>query len=168
MTKKEKKLLHDLIAEQVKARGSEVDPDSITSETDFIKDLGLDSLDLVEIVIGLEAKMGTTFDFDINDFMIVQDMGDVYDFVDQFKEKLKKKLEEEARVANLTSEERLEFEISKLQSMVDMLPDGEAKEEKKKELEVGVRLIKEKGCSPNYVFGLSLEEMKAALEAEDA
>lgn len=167
MTKKEKKLLHDLIAEQVKARGSEVDPDSITAETDFIKDLGLDSLDLVEIVIGLEAKMGTTFDFDINDFMVVQDMGDVYDFVDQFKEKLKKKLEEEAKLASLTSEERLEYEIDKLQNMVDMLPDGDAKNEKKKELDIGVRLIKEKGCSPNYVFGLSLEEMESELESED-
>ncbi|MBK27189.1 MAG: hypothetical protein CME70_24510 [Halobacteriovorax sp.] len=167
MTKKEKKLLHDLIAEQVKARGSEVDPDSITAETDFIKDLGLDSLDLVEIVIGLEAKMGTTFDFDINDFMVVQDMGDVYDFVDQFKEKLKKKLEEEAKLASLTSEERLEYEIDKLQNMVDMLPDGDAKNEKKKELDIGVRLIKEKGRSPNYVFGLSLEEMESELESED-
>ena len=167
MTKKEKKLLHDLIAEQVKARGSEVDPDSITAETDFIKDLGLDSLDLVEIVIGLEAKMGTTFDFDINDFMVVQDMGDVYDFVDQFKEKLKKKLEEEAKLASQTSEERLEYEIDKLQNMVDMLPDGDAKNEKKKELDIGVRLIKEKGRSPNYVFGLSLEEMESELESED-
>ena len=167
MTKKEKKLLHDLIAEQVKARGSEVDPDSITAETDFIKDLGLDSLDLVEIVIWLEAKMGTTFDFDINDFMVVQDMGDVYDFVDQFKEKLKKKLEEEAKLASLTSEERLEYEIDKLQNMVDMLPDGDAKNEKKKELDIGVRLIKEKGRSPNYVFGLSLEEMESELESED-
>jgi|TARA_B110001454_G_C12707252_1_gene429131 acyl carrier protein len=168
MTKKEKKLLHELIAEQVKARGSEVDPDSITAETDFIKDLGLDSLDLVEIVIGLETKMGTTFDFDINDFMIVEDMGDVYAFVDQFKEKLKKKLAEEARVLKMTSEERLEYEIGKLRNMVNMLPEGEAKEEKEKELELGVRLIKEKGCSPNYVFGLSLEEMEAALEVKDA
>ena len=167
MTKKEKKLLHDLIAEQVKARGSEVDPASLTAEPDFIKDLGLDSLDLVEIVIGVEAKMGTTFDFDINDFMVVQDMGDVYDFVDQFKEKLKKKLEEEAKLASLTSEERLEYEIDKLQNMVDMLPDGDAKNEKKKDLDIGVRLIKEKGRSPNYVFGLSLEEMESELESED-
>lgn len=164
MTKKEKTLLHEIICKQCKERGLEVDPNSINEKTDFIEDLGLDSLDLVEIVISLETTLGQTFDFDINDFMVVKDMGDVYNFIDNFKEKLKKKLEEESRISNMTDEERVEYEIEKLKSMVDMLPEGEAKEEKTKELDLGIRLVKEKNLSPSDVFGMSIDEMDSKLK----
>tara|TARA_B100001093_G_C26860383_1_gene1029887 strand:+ start:2466 stop:2963 length:498 start_codon:yes stop_codon:yes gene_type:complete len=164
MTKKEKRLLHEIISKQCKERGLEVDPDSINEKTDFIEDLGLDSLDLVEIVISLEATLGQTFDFDINDFMVVKDMGDVYNFIDNFKEKLKQKLEEEARLANMSDNERVQYEIEKLKNMVDMLPEGEAKEEKIKELDLGIRLVKEKNLNPSDVFGMSIQEMESKLK----
>jgi acyl carrier protein len=35
-----------------------VDPDSITMETDLVKDLGADSLDLVELLTMLEEEFG--------------------------------------------------------------------------------------------------------------
>ena len=164
MTNKEKNLLHEIIAKQCKERGKEIDPNSINKDTDFIEDLGLDSLDLVEIVISLEASLGQTFDFDINDFMVVKDMGDVYDFVDNFKQKLKDKLEEEARVSNMSREERINYEVDKLRSMVEMLPEGEAKDEKIKELDTGVELLKEKDLDPADIFGMSLEEMQSKLK----
>ena len=121
MTKKEKRLLHEIISKQCKERGLEVDPDSINEKTDFIEDLGLDSLDLVEIVISLEATLGQTFDFDINDFMVVKDMGDVYNFIDNFKEKLKQKLEEEARISSMSDEERIDYKYLIWQHIIQNL-----------------------------------------------
>ena len=37
-----------------------VDPATITADTDIIKDLGADSLDVVELLMGLEEKTGKT------------------------------------------------------------------------------------------------------------
>ena len=42
-----------LIVEQL-----DVDPDMITLETDFMKDLEADSLDAVEIILGVEEEYG--------------------------------------------------------------------------------------------------------------
>lgn len=42
-----------LIVEQL-----DVDPDMITLETDFMKDLEADSLDAVEIILGVEDEYG--------------------------------------------------------------------------------------------------------------
>ena len=36
----------------------DVDPATITADTDIIKDLGADSLDVVELLMGLEEKTG--------------------------------------------------------------------------------------------------------------
>ena len=38
----------------------DVDPSTITADTDIIKDLGADSLDVVELLMGLEEKTGKT------------------------------------------------------------------------------------------------------------
>ncbi len=38
----------------------DVDPSTITPETDIIKDLGADSLDVVELLMGLEEQTGKT------------------------------------------------------------------------------------------------------------
>ena len=38
----------------------DVDPATITADTDIIKDLGADSLDVVELLMGLEEKTGKT------------------------------------------------------------------------------------------------------------
>ncbi len=42
-----------LIVEQL-----DVDPESVTMETDFMKDLEADSLDAVEIILGVEDEYG--------------------------------------------------------------------------------------------------------------
>lgn len=39
-----------------------VDPDEITEETTFTDDLGADSLDLYQILMGLEEEFGVTVD----------------------------------------------------------------------------------------------------------
>lgn len=39
-----------------------VDPDEITEETTFADDLGADSLDLYQILMGLEEEFGVTVD----------------------------------------------------------------------------------------------------------
>ena len=38
----------------------EVDPDTITKDTDIMNDLGADSLDLVELIMALEDEYGVT------------------------------------------------------------------------------------------------------------
>jgi len=38
----------------------EIDPEKITTETDLMKDLGADSLDLVELIMALEEEFGVT------------------------------------------------------------------------------------------------------------
>jgi acyl carrier protein len=43
----------DLIVEQL-----DVDPDSVSMDTDFMKDLEADSLDAVEIILGVEDEYG--------------------------------------------------------------------------------------------------------------
>lgn len=40
-----------------------IEPDKITSEADFVKDLGAESLDVVELVLAIEEE----FDIDIED-----------------------------------------------------------------------------------------------------
>jgi len=52
-----------MIFEKIKAvlaEQLEVDPDSITRETDLMSDLGADSLDLVELIMTLEEEYGVT------------------------------------------------------------------------------------------------------------
>jgi acyl carrier protein len=43
----------DLIVEQL-----DVDPETVTMDTDFMKDLEADSLDAVEIILGVEEEYG--------------------------------------------------------------------------------------------------------------
>ena len=45
--------VRDIIAEQL-----DVDPETITMDTDFLKDLEADSLDAVEIIMALEDEFG--------------------------------------------------------------------------------------------------------------
>jgi len=47
--------IKEVLAEQL-----EVDPDSITRETDLMSDLGADSLDLVELIMTLEEEYGVS------------------------------------------------------------------------------------------------------------
>ena len=50
----------ELIVEQL-----DVDPSLITEETDFIKDLEADSLDAVEIILGVEDEYGIEIPDDV-------------------------------------------------------------------------------------------------------
>jgi len=52
-----------MIFEKIKAvlaEQLEVDPDTITRETDLMSDLGADSLDLVELIMTLEEEYGVS------------------------------------------------------------------------------------------------------------
>ena len=50
----------------------DVDPATITADTDIIKDLGADSLDVVELLMGLEESTGKTIPEDkvAEDFVV--------------------------------------------------------------------------------------------------
>ena len=47
--------IRDILAEQL-----EVEPGTITKETDLMNDLGADSLDLVELIMTLEEEYGVS------------------------------------------------------------------------------------------------------------
>ena len=54
-----------------------IDADKITPETDFITDLGADSLDIVEFVMALEEEMDIEIpDDDVKDIRTVKDVVD--------------------------------------------------------------------------------------------
>ncbi len=52
--------IKELIVEQL-----DVDPELITEETDFMKDLEADSLDAVEIILGVEDEYGIEIPDDV-------------------------------------------------------------------------------------------------------
>ncbi|MBR4158107.1 MAG: acyl carrier protein [Oscillospiraceae bacterium] len=45
--------VRDILAEQL-----EINPDTITMETNIMEDLGADSLDVVELIMALESEFG--------------------------------------------------------------------------------------------------------------
>lgn len=59
------------------AETASVDEDSITRETSFKDDLGLDSLDLMEIVMACEEYLGTTIEDE--DLQGIETVGDAID-----------------------------------------------------------------------------------------
>ena len=67
--------IRDIIAEQL---GVE-DPETITSETTFIDDLGADSLDIVELIMALEEE----FDIEIPEAEAekITSVGDVVEYI---------------------------------------------------------------------------------------
>ena len=68
----------NLIVEQL-----EVDPDMITMDTDFMKDLEADSLDAVEIILGVEEEYGIEIPDDIAENFTK--VGDIVKYVDANK-----------------------------------------------------------------------------------
>lgn len=66
----------DIVAEQLGA-----DKDKVTPETSFVKDLGADSLDTVELVMELEEE----FDINIPDDAAekIQTVGQAIDFIEK-------------------------------------------------------------------------------------
>ena len=69
--------LREIIAEVLN-----VDADEITMETTFVDDLGADSLDVFQIIMGIEEE----FDIEIPDDAVEQ-ISTVQDAVDQIKSK---------------------------------------------------------------------------------
>ncbi len=58
----------------------EIDPDEVTLDTDLIKDLGADSLDLVDVVMSLEDE----FDKEIPDEDVenIKTVGDIVSYIE--------------------------------------------------------------------------------------
>lgn len=70
--------VRDLIVEQL-----DVDPSLITDETDFMKDLEADSLDAVEIILGVEDEYGIEIPDDVAENFTK--VGDIVKYVEEHK-----------------------------------------------------------------------------------
>lgn len=74
---------------QVLSKKFGVDPRKINEETSLIKDLGLDSLDVTELSMELEERMGMEIpDSDLNN---LRSVGQVIDYI--YKKLLSKKIQ---------------------------------------------------------------------------
>ena len=67
-----------LIVEQL-----DVDPDMITMETDFMKDLEADSLDAVEIILGVEDEYGLEIPDEVAENFT--NVGDIVKYIEENK-----------------------------------------------------------------------------------
>ena len=70
--------IQELIVEQL-----DVDPSQVTMDTDFMKDLEADSLDAVEIILGVEEEYGIEIPDDIAENFTK--VGDIVKYVDAHK-----------------------------------------------------------------------------------
>lgn len=68
----------ELIVEQL-----DVDPELVTEETDFMKDLEADSLDAVEIILGVEDEYGIEIPDDVAENFTK--VGDIVKYVEENK-----------------------------------------------------------------------------------
>ena len=62
----------------------ELDPAEIAPEKTFFDDLGLDSIDMVDLIIGLQRKFGISLRED-DEIKKVRTLGDVYDFFEHYQ-----------------------------------------------------------------------------------
>ena len=65
------------------AKQFELDPDSITLETNLIDDLGADSLDVVELIMSLEDEFGVSISDE--DAAQLYTVGRIVDYLDNLK-----------------------------------------------------------------------------------
>lgn len=70
--------MQEMIAEQLNC-----DAETITAETSFKDDLGADSLDLFELVMGLEDEFGIEIPTD--DLEQITTVGDVINYINEHK-----------------------------------------------------------------------------------
>jgi acyl carrier protein len=68
----------ELIVEQL-----DIDPSMVTMETDFMKDLEADSLDAVEIILGVEEEYGIEIPDEIAENFTK--VGDIVKYVEEHK-----------------------------------------------------------------------------------
>lgn len=60
-----------------------IEPEKITAESDLVKDLGADSLDIADLIMTLEDEFSVTVPDELaNDFLVV---GKIVDFIDSQK-----------------------------------------------------------------------------------
>ena len=58
-----------------------IDPAKVTPESDLVKDLGADSLDIADLIMTLEDEFGVTVTDEMaNDFLVV---GNIVNFIDK-------------------------------------------------------------------------------------
>ncbi|MGN1040345.1 MAG: acyl carrier protein [Candidatus Fimimonas sp.] len=70
--------VQNLIAQQFS-----IDPAKITLESDLVKDLGADSLDIADLIMTLEDEFGITVPDEVaNDFLVI---GNIVKFIDSQK-----------------------------------------------------------------------------------
>ena len=67
----------------------ELDPAEIAPEKTFFDDLGLDSIDMVDLIIGLQRKFGISLHED-DEIKKVRTLGDVYDFFEHYQTQLQR------------------------------------------------------------------------------
>ena len=65
------------------AKQFELDPESITLDTNLIDDLGADSLDVVELIMSLEDEFGVTISDE--DAAQLYTVGRIVDYLDNLK-----------------------------------------------------------------------------------
>ena len=70
----------------------ELDPAELAPEKTFFDDLGLDSLDMVDLMIGLQRKFGVSLR-DNEEIKKVRTLGDVYDFFEKNQAELTRQAE---------------------------------------------------------------------------
>ena len=78
-------LTRDEIIEAVNSalvKEMEIDPAELAPEKTFFEDLGLDSLDMVDLMIGLQRKFGISLR-ENEEIKQVRTLGDVYDFFEK-------------------------------------------------------------------------------------
>ena len=72
--------IREMLAEQL-----EINPNEITMQTDILGDLGADSLDLVELIMGIENEYGIVItDEAVHNFKTI---GDVVEFIEDYLDK---------------------------------------------------------------------------------
>ena len=75
--------IEDIVANVngILAEGFEADPSRLRPESQLIKDLGLDSLDVVDLVVALEKKFG--FRIEETEARSMRTLKDIYDYINR-------------------------------------------------------------------------------------
>jgi len=72
------------LTNQVFEESFEIEPDQLKPEMNIFVDLGLDSLDIVDLVVALQQKFGVNIRDDER-VRQIRTLGDIYQFIDSLK-----------------------------------------------------------------------------------